>query len=175
MPPPVDETLLKEHPAISFSMPAKKPLTPQAHRSPLSFAPQPGKEVVKSPVDLITRNGSGKREPVKRTRREEEEAYGRTFLGCGQITDYDITTKLGEGTFGLVWFHLSMSAFSILFREVHKAIQQSTGKIVALKRILMHNEKEGMPVTALREIKILKALHHPCIIDIVDMIMVRSG
>lgn len=38
----------------------------------------------------------------------------------------------------------------------------------------MHNEKEGMPVTALREIKILKALHHPCIIDIVDMIMVRS-
>ena len=38
----------------------------------------------------------------------------------------------------------------------------------------MHNEKEGMPVTALREIKILKALKHPCIIDIVDMIVVRS-
>ena len=38
----------------------------------------------------------------------------------------------------------------------------------------MHNEKEGMPVTALREIKILKALHHPCIINIVDMIVVRS-
>ena len=38
----------------------------------------------------------------------------------------------------------------------------------------MHNEKEGMPVTALREIKILKALKHPCIIDIVDMIVVRG-
>jgi serine/threonine-protein kinase BUR1 len=36
------------------------------------------------------------------SRKEEEEAYGRTFLGCGSITDYDITTKLGEGTFGLV-------------------------------------------------------------------------
>lgn len=45
---------------------------------------------------------------------------------------------------------------------------------VALKRILMHNEKEGMPVTALREIKILKALHHPCIVDILDMFVVRS-
>lgn len=39
----------------------------------------------------------------------------------------------------------------------------------------MHNEKEGMPVTALREIKILKALTHPCIIDIVDMFLVRSS
>lgn len=38
----------------------------------------------------------------------------------------------------------------------------------------MHNEKEGMPVTALREIKILKALKHTCIINIVDMIVVRG-
>lgn len=38
----------------------------------------------------------------------------------------------------------------------------------------MHNEKEGMPVTALREIKILKALQHPCIVDILDMFVVRS-
>lgn len=46
--------------------------------------------------------------------------------------------------------------------------------MVALKRILMHNEKEGMPVTALREIKILKALNHPCIVDLVDMFVVPS-
>ncbi|KAF9031414.1 Pkinase-domain-containing protein, partial [Hymenopellis radicata] len=80
------------------------------------------------------------------------------FKGCGLQADYDVTTKLGEGTFG----------------QVHKAVQKSTGKMVALKRILMHNEKEGMPVTALREIKILKALKHPCILDIVDMFVVRS-
>ncbi|KIK92698.1 hypothetical protein PAXRUDRAFT_146724 [Paxillus rubicundulus Ve08.2h10] len=86
------------------------------------------------------------------------EAYGRTFEGCGMQRDYNVTTKLGEGTFG----------------EVHKAVQVSTGHAVALKRILMHNEKEGMPVTALREIKILKAMKHPCIVDIVDMFVVRS-
>ena len=39
----------------------------------------------------------------------------------------------------------------------------------------MHNEKEGMPVTALREIKILKSLHHPNIIDIDDMFVVKSA
>ena len=38
----------------------------------------------------------------------------------------------------------------------------------------MHNEKEGMPITALREIKILKALHHENIIEILDMFIVRS-
>lgn len=62
----------------------------------------------------------------------------------------------------------------VLPSEVHKAVQVSTGRAVALKRILMHNEKEGMPVTALREIKILKAMKHPCIVDIVDMFVVRS-
>jgi serine/threonine protein kinase len=39
---------------------------------------------------------------------------------------------------------------------------------------LMHNEKEGMPVTALREIKILRALSHHCIVNILDMFVVRS-
>jgi serine/threonine-protein kinase BUR1 len=57
---------------------------------------------------------------------------------------------------------------------VHKAVQRNTGRTVALKRILMHNEKEGMPVTALREIKVLKAMHHPCVIDLLDMFVVRS-
>lgn len=57
---------------------------------------------------------------------------------------------------------------------MHKAVHKSTGKIVALKRILMHNEKEGMPVTALREIKILKALKHSCIVELLDMFVVRS-
>ena len=38
----------------------------------------------------------------------------------------------------------------------------------------MHNEKEGMPVTALREIKILKALKHDCVVNILDMFVVRS-
>ncbi|GJE86499.1 Pkinase-domain-containing protein [Phanerochaete sordida] len=66
--------------------------------------------------------------------------------------------KLGEGTFG----------------EVHKAVHRMKGHQVALKRILMHNEKEGMPITALREIKILKALRHANIVDILDMFVVRS-
>jgi serine/threonine-protein kinase BUR1 len=62
-----------------------------------------------------------------------------------------------------------------LFREVHKAKHHPTGKLVALKRILMHNEKEGMPVTALREIKILKAIRHPNVVELLDMFVVRGA
>ena len=53
-------------------------------------------------------------------------------------------------------------------------MHKTTKQLVALKRILMHNEKEGMPVTALREIKILKALHHPCVLELLDMFIIPS-
>lgn len=112
---------------------------------------------------------------LRRAVRDESQAYGRQFRGCGRQSDYDLTTKLGEGTFGSVGllFHDSQAHY-FLSSEVHKAIQKHTGTVVALKRILMHNEKEGMPVTALREIKILRALNHPCIVNILDMFVVRS-
>ncbi|CAJ0630605.1 14135_t:CDS:2 [Entrophospora sp. SA101] len=75
------------------------------------------------------------------------------FLGCSPIEDYELADKLGEGTFG----------------EVHKGVHKKTKKIVALKRILMHNEKEGIPLTAIREIKILHQLSHPNIVTLSDM------
>ncbi|CAG8444370.1 3755_t:CDS:2 [Diversispora eburnea] len=75
------------------------------------------------------------------------------FIGCSDIIDYEIHNKLGEGTFG----------------EVHKGIHKKTNKVVALKRILMHNEKEGIPITAIREIKILKMLSHTNVINLIDM------
>ena len=53
-------------------------------------------------------------------------------------------------------------------------MHKQTKKLVALKRILMHNEKEGMPITALREIKILKALKHPSIVELLDMFIVSG-
>jgi hypothetical protein len=39
---------------------------------------------------------------VTRSRKEEAEAYGRTFTGCGIQSDYEVMSKLGEGTFGYV-------------------------------------------------------------------------
>ncbi|KAH0566306.1 hypothetical protein GP486_000277 [Trichoglossum hirsutum] len=80
------------------------------------------------------------------------------FHGCSKIGDYEILGKLGEGTFGLV----------------HKARSKKTGAVVALKKILMHNEKDGFPITALREIKLLKMLNHPNILRLEEMAIERS-
>ena len=46
---------------------------------------------------------------VRRTQKQEVQAYGHKFIGCGLQSDYDVTTKLGEGTFGFVvlFFFLS--------------------------------------------------------------------
>lgn len=49
-----------------------------------------------------------------------------------------------------------------------------TGNVVALKRIIMHNEKEGVPITAIREIKILRQLNHANVINLNDM-AIRYG
>lgn len=80
------------------------------------------------------------------------------FHGCSKITKYTIMSKLGEGTFG----------------EVHKAEARASGQIVALKKILMHNEKDGFPITALREIKLLKMLSHPNVLKLEEMAVERN-
>ncbi|KAK7954496.1 hypothetical protein PG988_015190 [Apiospora saccharicola] len=53
--------------------------------------------------------------------------------------------------------------------EVHKARSKKSGSLVALKKIIMHNEKDGFPITALREIKLLKLLSHRNVLSLEDM------
>lgn len=60
---------------------------------------------------------------------------------CPDVGKYEKLMKVGQGTFG----------------EVFKARDRSSHRLVALKKILMENEKEGFPITALREIRILQA------------------
>ncbi|KAI8088255.1 kinase-like domain-containing protein [Thamnidium elegans] len=82
----------------------------------------------------------------------------RHFTGTSKITNYEFLNKLGQGTFG----------------EVHKARDKRTHSLTALKRIMMHNEKEGIPLTAIREIKILKQLNHKNIIQLIEIALERE-
>ncbi|KAL1999661.1 hypothetical protein VTN02DRAFT_4203 [Thermoascus thermophilus] len=89
----------------------------------------------------------------------ERDNHGRPrFRGCSHIREFEFLGKLGEGTFG----------------EVYKARSKRNGYVVALKKILMHNEKDGFPITALREIKLLKMLSHPNILQLQEMAVERS-
>jgi len=46
----------------------------------------------------------------------------------------------------------------------------SSGNFVALKKVRLENEKEGFPITAVREIKILRQLNHPNIVKLYEIV-----
>eukprot|EP00842_Homolaphlyctis_polyrhiza_P000987 jgi/Hompol1/188/HPOL_005251-RA len=75
------------------------------------------------------------------------------FFGLSYHTEYEIVKKIGEGTFG----------------EVKLGRDKRTNDMVALKRVLTHDSKEGLPITALREIRILKILSHENIISLKEI------
>lgn len=61
---------------------------------------------------------------------------------------YQKLEKVGEGTYGVVY----------------KAKNKETGAIIALKKIILEREDEGVPSTAIREISLLKELQHANIV-----------
>ena len=82
------------------------------------------------------------------------------FPFCAEVSKYEKQAKIGQGTFG----------------EVFKARdKKNKQKIVALKKVLMENEKEGFPITALREIKILQLLRHENIVNLIEICRTKSS
>lgn len=53
---------------------------------------------------------------------------------------------------------------------MYKAKNTENKQMVALKKIRLDNEAEGVPVTAIREISLLKELRHPNIVRLQDVI-----
>ncbi len=41
---------------------------------------------------------------------------------------------------------------------------------MALKRVRLENEKEGFPITAVREIKILRQLNHVNVVNLIEIV-----
>jgi serine/threonine protein kinase len=49
---------------------------------------------------------------------------------------------------------------------VFRARDKISGEVVALKQVKMEQEKEGFPVTSLREFKLLMSLQHENIVNV---------
>ena len=61
---------------------------------------------------------------------------------ANRLEKYNRLFKIGEGTYGVVY----------------KARETTTGEFVALKKIRLDDEDEGVPGTAIREVALLKEL-----------------
>lgn len=72
---------------------------------------------------------------------------------------YESIHQVGEGTYG----------------QVFKARSERTGALVALKKIRMDSEKDGFPVTAMREIKLLQALRHENVVRLHEIMVTRGS
>ena len=60
------------------------------------------------------------------------------------------------------------------YGKVFKAVHVYSKGLVALKKIRMEGEKDGYPVTAVREIKLLQSLKHPNVVDLQEVMVERN-
>lgn len=70
-------------------------------------------------------------------------------------TVYERVVQVGEGTYG----------------KVYKAKNIITSEFVALKRLRMESEREGFPITAMREIRLLQSFDHPNIVSFLEIMV----
>ncbi|KAI8374191.1 kinase-like domain-containing protein [Radiomyces spectabilis] len=76
------------------------------------------------------------------------------FYGdCRDVEDFEKLNRVGEGTYGVVY----------------RVKDSRSGKVVALKKIRMERETDGVPISSLREISILKRMRHQNIVNVTDV------
>ncbi|PWN36716.1 Pkinase-domain-containing protein [Meira miltonrushii] len=80
-------------------------------------------------------------------------------LRAGPDEVYDRVAQVGEGTYG----------------QVFKAKSDKTGITVALKKIRMESERDGFPITALREVKLLQGLKHENVVRLHEMMLSKHS
>ncbi|CAK9439191.1 uncharacterized protein LODBEIA_P34150 [Lodderomyces beijingensis] len=68
---------------------------------------------------------------------------------------YERVQQVGEGTYG----------------KVYKAKNSITGEFVALKKLRLEQEREGFPITAIREIKLLQSFDHVNVVGLLEMMV----
>lgn len=86
--------------------------------------------------------------------RKNQDIVGVKDWGVRCVDTFEMVAQIGEGTYG----------------QVYKAKDKLTSEMVALKKVRLENEKEGFPITAVREIKILRQLNHRNIVNLKEIV-----
>lgn len=74
---------------------------------------------------------------------------------CRSVENYEKLNRISEGTYGVVY----------------RAKDRITGEIVALKKLKLDQEKNGFPITSLREIYTLLLAKHPHIVNVREIVV----
>ncbi|KAJ1547247.1 serine/threonine protein kinase, CMGC, CDC2/CDK sub [Nowakowskiella sp. JEL0078] len=95
----------------------------------------------------------------------------RKFRGTAKIEDYETKVKIGEGTFGVRGLSQGYRRKGRPEEDPH-AQRKGRGMSVSFQKFILTSSQ--LPITALREIKILKALDHPNIIPLTEIAYQRG-
>ena len=80
--------------------------------------------------------------------------------GTNLLDKYQVLDQIGEGTYG----------------QVYRARCRASGAALALKKIrLLSESQQGLPLSLVREIKILSKLSHRCMVQLVEVVTSRNG
>ncbi|BGP17165.1 hypothetical protein JCM10213_006040 [Rhodosporidiobolus nylandii] len=88
------------------------------------------------------------------TRRRGREAHP-LLESCRSVYSYERLNEIEEGSYGIVF----------------RARCKTTGDIVALKKLKMDKEKNGFPITSLREIQTLMTAEHENIVRVREVVV----
>lgn len=104
-------------------------------------------------------NGNGNVDNYRRARQPEKQKLSLEQIYCIKTTNrpniYQRVLQVGEGTYG----------------KVYKAQHKLTGEYVAMKKLRLESEKEGFPITAIREIKLLQSFDHANVVGLLEMMV----
>ncbi|XP_063847761.1 LOW QUALITY PROTEIN: cyclin-dependent kinase 11B-like [Scylla paramamosain] len=87
--------------------------------------------------------------------KEQLPSYFPAIMGCRSVDEFECLNRIEEGTYGVVY----------------RAREKATNQIVALKRLKMEKEKEGFPITSLREVNTLLKGQHENIVTVREIVV----
>lgn len=101
--------------------------------------------------------------------------YLPALQGCRSVEEFQCLNRL-LGNYSYLLFHLIYVFIIFRIEEgtygvVYRAKEKQTDQIVALKRLKMEKEKEGFPITSLREISTLLKSQHPNIVKVKEIVV----
>ncbi|KAF7253008.1 hypothetical protein EG68_09090 [Paragonimus skrjabini miyazakii] len=81
--------------------------------------------------------------------------YFPSIQGCRSVEEFECLNRIEEGTYGVVY----------------RARDRKINEIVALKRLKMEKERDGFPITSLREINTLMKAQHENIVTVREVVV----
>ncbi|KAK9498935.1 hypothetical protein O3M35_003472 [Rhynocoris fuscipes] len=90
---------------------------------------------------------------------EQMEIPEKDLMGrCRSVAEFEKLNRIGEGTYGIVY----------------RARDTKNDNIVALKKVRMEHERDGLPLSGLREISVLLSCKHENIVELKEVVVGRS-